>query len=237
MRVLLLALALAACGQTASAPDATPDAEPAMTSGLDLSGHLVAVGPEFRLDAIPEQNAVVLVYPAYDQTVSAPYAAPQATDTGVLLQSGDITLTLTPGACTHEGAVYPMRATVTTTNGRPADGCALVTWDRHLLELMPQIDACIAASPETNYVRYAGEHDGAVLVRLSGPTAEIDCRVSAGQAQITPRDGALAVAGDGEALFVRGSGGPNPGGECFEAPEVRGANGELLGWMLDPQGC
>jgi len=42
--------------------------------------------------------------------------------------------------------------------------------------------------------------------------------------------------GEDEAIFVRGPG-ENPGGECYDAPEVRSASGELLGWMMDPMGC
>ena len=36
--------------------------------------------------------------------------------------------------------------------------------------------------------------------------------------------------------FVRAPG-ENPGGECYQAPEVRDASGALLGWVLDPEGC
>jgi hypothetical protein len=50
------------------------------------------------------------------------------------------------------------------------------------------------------------------------------------------RDAALVVDGENAAIFERGPG-QNPGGECYEAPEVRDANGLLIGWMLDPQGC
>lgn len=237
MRALLLCLALAACGQAASPP--APDAEVATTSGFDLSGHIIAVGSDFRLDAIPDQNTTVLVFPDYDQTVSGPYVAPQATDTGAMFQTGDMMVTLTPGACVHNGATYPMNAHIEVTNARPADGCAIVRWDRHLQELIPQIDACIAQSPQTTWVSYAGRSGGdEVTVLLGGNNQFVECKVTGGVATVTPRvDGATPIAGDSEALFVRGSSGPNPGGECYEAPEVRSASGELLGWMMDPLGC
>ena len=244
MRALVLALALAACGQNAAPP--APEAEVATTSGMDLSGHLIAVGPEFRFDALPIQNIAVLVYPAYEQTVSEPYVAPEATDSGAVLQSGDITLTLTPGACTHDGATFPMRASVTITNGRPAEGCALIAWDHHLLELIPQIDACIADARGARWVTYAGDYQDVTLVRVQGDGQSFDCRLAVRPApngaevfiaDVRPRDPNLIVAGESEALFVRGSSGPNPGGECTEAPEVRSANGEMLGWMMDPLGC
>ncbi len=109
------------------------------------------------------------------------------------------------------------------------------SWDRHLLTLMPQIDACLAKSPSTRQISFAGQYRGAVLVRMQGETT-VDCRVADGLATIAPHDDALNPPGDGEALFVRAPG-ENPGGECYEAPEVRDANGAVLGWMLDTEGC
>ena len=100
---------------------------------------------------------------------------------------------------------------------------------------MPQIDACLAKSPSTRQISFAGQYRGSVLVRMQGETAA-DCRVANGVATIAPHDDALNVPGDGEALFVRGPG-ENPGGECYEAPEVRDASGAVLGWMLDTEGC
>jgi hypothetical protein len=237
MRALVLVLMLAACGQLAQ-PEATPEAEVAATSGLDLSGHVIAVGAAFRLDAMPDQNVVALMFPNEQQNVSAPYAAPQATETGAVLHSGDITLTLTPGACAHEGAIYPMHARVAVANGRSAEGCALVRWDRHLVELMPQIDACIAAAPaDMSWVSYAGRTGDDVIVRLQGNQAPLHCVVRDGAATVSPVGEDQRIAGDRETLFMRGSGGQNPGGECYQAPEVHSANGEMLGWMLDPLGC
>jgi hypothetical protein len=119
----------------------------------------------------------------------------------------------------------------------PAAGATTPTaWDRDLIALMPQIDACIARSPQTRQVSYAGRHDGAVLIRLQGDEEAIDCRISNNVAETRPRDMQLAIEGERAALFVRGPG-ENPGGECYVAPEVRDANGALLGWMLDPEGC
>jgi hypothetical protein len=235
MRALVFALALAACGQSGAPP--APEAEIATTSGLDLSGHLIAQGEDFRLDSAPDIG-VVLHYPEQELTVSGPYALPQATDTGALLESQGISLTLTPGACTLDGVNYTMRASVTIPNARPAEGCAFVRWDHQLVELIPQIDACIAASPSTRMVSYAARNgDDEVTVYLQGSPVFVECKVRNGQATVTPAPDPSPIAGVGEALFVRGSGGENPGGECFEAPEVRNANGELLGWMLDPMGC
>lgn len=237
MRAVLFALAVAACGQTsAPAPPAAPAALPG--GGMDLSGRLIAVGDGFRLDALPDENVTVLVFPAEEMTVSGPYVLPEATPTGAHMQADDISLTLTPGACVHESATYPMTAVVQITNSRPLNGCAIVRWDRHLRDLIPQIDACIAQAPDQNWVSYAAR-TGAdeVTVRLQGNRPALHCVVSGGGATVTPAAADARLAGDGEALFVRGSGGENPGGECYQAPEVRSASGELLGWMMDPLGC
>lgn len=237
MRALLLALALAACGEAETTTQAPP-AETPTTSGFDLSGHLIVMGSDFRLDAIPDQNTTILVFPDYDQTVSGPYVAPQATDTGAMFQTGGMTVTLTPGVCALDGVSYPMNAHIEVINARPADGCAFVRWDRHLQELIPQIDACIAQSPQTTWVSYAGRRGEDVIVRLQGDSRFVECTVTNGAATLAQRsENAPKIAGDGEALFVRGSSGANPGGECYDAPVVRSANGEQLGWMMDPLGC
>ena len=101
---------------------------------------------------------------------------------------------------------------------------------------MPQIDACIAAAPEARRVTYVGDDGGAYLVRLWSQSGGVDCRVANGVAQIGPRDDDVRIGGEHEAIFVRGPG-RNPGGQCFTAAEVRSADGELLGWLDDPNGC
>lgn len=119
---------------------------------------------------------------------------------------------------------------------------APVAWETRLSELLPYIDACIAKSPETRYVNYAGLLDNeTVAVRLGGGPGEFVCTVptadpGAANAVIVPDDENAAFAGEGSATFVRGPG-ENPGGECYEAEEVRNADGEVIGWWADPEGC
>jgi hypothetical protein len=105
-----------------------------------------------------------------------------------------------------------------------------------LLALLSQIDACIAKQPDAREVTYAGERDGGVFVRLSSPQNNFDCSVRAGVAQVSRRDEALTIDGENAAIFIRGPG-DNPGGECYQAPEVHDAHGALIGWMIDPEGC
>lgn len=117
-----------------------------------------------------------------------------------------------------------------------------VGWEARLTEMLPYIDACIARTPETRWVSFAAPTGEAlVTVRLLGDGGGFDCTVpdddpTPTHAVITHRRESWEVEGEGSAIFVRGPG-ENPGGECYEAPEVRDATGALLGWMADPEGC
>jgi hypothetical protein len=119
---------------------------------------------------------------------------------------------------------------------------APVVWETRLSEMLPYIDACIAKSPETRYVNYAGLlDDERVAVRLGGASGQFLCTVltadpTAANAVIEPDDETTAFEGEGSATFVRGPG-ENPGGECYEAEEVLNADGEVIGWWADPHGC
>ena len=254
MRLLVLAaaFALAACEPASAprpdeAPAASPAAPAAQTGQIDLDslkGRIVALGrdPEWRLDA-DAQLGIILVMPEQGLTFSSDFTAPQRTaDGGARLADPPIALTLTREACTLNGAPYPMGASAQIENGEPLIGCAFVRWDWRLIEMLPAIDACIALSPQTRIVTYAAIEDaGRVLVRLHGEGASPrDCHApltaDGAPAIILPSDATLLIAGDGDAIFVRAPG-QNPGGDCYEAPEVRAADGSLLGWMDDPLGC
>lgn len=115
-------------------------------------------------------------------------------------------------------------------------------WETRLTEMLPYIDACIAKSPETSWVAYAGMlNEQEVAVRLGGAPGQFVCTVPmanpiAANAAIVPDDETVSFEGEGSAIFVRGPG-ANPGGECYQAQEVRNADGELIGWWADPDGC
>jgi hypothetical protein len=159
------------------------------------------------------------------------------------MDAGDITVDLTVAPCAIQGVGYPLRAIVQPHRQAAVEGCAYVRWDQKLVELMPQIDACIAAAPAARMVSYAGPYQRGTLVRFMGEDAQtaVDCVVTAGAANVHPVDSNLHLLGEGDALFLRAepgpNPGPNPGGECYAAPEVKAADGTLLGWMIDPQGC
>jgi len=130
----------------------------------------------------------------------------------------------------------------TTTAEAPAPAATPVAWETRLTEMLPYIDACIAKSPETRWVSYAGLlDDESVVVRIGGAAGEFQCTVStadpsAANAVIAMDDETVAFEGEGSAIFVRGPG-ENPGGECYQADEVLNANGDVIGWWADPHGC
>lgn len=236
MRMLLCAaLLMAAC--TRNAPEARPPAPPAPSQTADLTGAVVARGePQWRLD-INRETGMSLALDEGAQTWTAAYVAPERTAQGYRFASGDLTVELETAPCTSERAEYPMTAVVQAPGREPLNGCAAERWDAHLLELMPEIDACIAAAPEARRVSYAAARGDGYFVRLRSESGGIDCSVGAnGVVQISLRDETTHIGGENEALFVRAPG-ANPGGECFEAPEVRDPSGDLLGWMDDPHGC
>lgn len=243
MRFLLCAalLALAACGQNSPPPaaDDTATQPPPLEQDL-LTGAIVAGGDGWTLVADPGAQAIQLTMASGD-TASAPYQSPERTPTGYRLAGDGVTLDLELAPCTTEGIDYPMRATAQARGQSAVTGCAVVRWDAQLVRHMPQIDACLSRSPQTRRITYAGGEGRAALVRMTGEAGAVDCGFDSGEPRVGPRDENVRRAGDGAAIFVRAQAGadpgPQPGGECFSASEVRGEDGALLGWMDDPLGC
>lgn len=234
--VIVAACALAACGQQAPPEPANETAPVAIPLGS-----FIAYGdaPEFEFIADTSAQALELRM-NYETVASAPYSPPQPTNEGARIVSGELTIDLVPGDCTASGVQYPLRITIQPLGREAVSGCAIERWDTRLIEMMPYIDACIAKSPETRWVTYAGTTGDHITVRLrGGDNVERDCTVTREEPQnavAQQRSETLRVAGENAALFVRGPG-DNPGGECYDAPVVRAANGEALGWMMDPMGC
>ena len=132
--------------------------------------------------------------------------------------------------------------TATKTEAHAPAEAAPAAWETRLTEMLPYIDACIAKSPQTRWVSYAGLlDDESAVVRIGGAAGEFQCTVpmvdpTPANAVIVQDDETVAFEGEGSAIFVRGPG-ENPGGECYEAEEVRDAQGEPIGWWADPHGC
>lgn len=228
---MIAAGALAACGPSTQSSDDVPSS----SDGALPFGPIYAVGQDWTLNANPADNTISF-YAEDGTEASGAWSPPAPVEGGHRIVAGDITLDLQQAACTLFDTPYPMAATVTAA-GKSFTGCAAMRWDYQLIALMPQIDACIAQRPDSRWITYAGETaPGEVIVRMRGGDALSDCRVSNGAATIRDQDGNTRYATDNAVIFVRGPG-DNPGGECYDAPEVRGANNELLGWRVDPLGC
>lgn len=105
-----------------------------------------------------------------------------------------------------------------------------------IIDRLPLIDACLAQAPDRHVVTI--DPAARRTLRLSGEAGDVDCVVP--DDNDDPANATVLPALDdppADAIqFVRAPG-ENPGGECYQAPEVRGADGALLGWVLDPEGC
>ncbi len=256
MRTIGVLAALAAIGAAgcepperadpAPVPAATPTAAsvPPIAAAddplADWRGGVAARGTEpfWRFDAHP---GGVLAFEAMgtETTTEAPYVEPAATDGGLSFASGAIRAVIRPGQCSDgmSDIVYPASAEVTA-QGQTWRGCAYPRWDRALVALLPQIDACLAASPEKGPVILARVESEGVRVRIATGETRFECLVSPGDGARVLRSGASEepLAGERNPTFHRAPG-ENPGGECYKAEDVRGEGDELLGWLADPQGC
>lgn len=240
---LAAALALAGCNPAQKAPPAPAEATSGEFTGVDMSrleGRIVALGaaPAWRLDA---DAGLGLILVQGDETISADFARPTADGAGgARLVSGDLDLGLRGAPCTQDGAAYPMTAALSVRGGAPMQGCAFVRWDHDLTALLPAIDSCLSLTTDETPLRvtYAGrEADGRTLVRMRNADGAYDCRTGGTEdAEIALTDPALRIGGESAAIFLRAPG-ENPGGQCYQAPEVRGADGTLIGWWDDPEGC
>jgi len=244
--LLPLLLSLAACGLEPASQAPQPAAAPASGAGVGLdtlTRHVVAIGEGWRLDSDP-QAGLSLDVSNSGELISADYAAPTRTNEGAArIASGRLALTLEARACTLGGASYPMTAAVVVEGQAARAGCAYMRWDERLTELLPAIDACLSVAPAGAIVSYAAQ-EGAdrVLVRLRNGETGSDCRAprapSGGPAVTIARDVALGAPGEGDPLFVRArDGATQPGGECYEAPAVRGPDGVVLGWLAADEAC
>ena len=105
-----------------------------------------------------------------------------------------------------------------------------------IIDRLALIDACLALAPDRRVVTI--NPAATRTLRLSGEAGNLDCVVpddapDPANATVLP---ALDDPPADAIQFVRAPG-ENPGGECYQAPEVRDAHGELLGLVLDPEGC
>ncbi len=234
--LLLVAMFLAACGAPVAQSDDLP-----LDDHRGTNGAIVAVGENWQLNGDPAINALS-IYMDDGTEASGTWAPPYYAEGRI--SASDIRVTLENAACELNSVPYPMRATVVFP-GHTLTGCAAMRWDSRLDDLIDEIDACIAAMPALRTVTYAGDlPDGSTLVRVRDGDDIQDCHVVSGAARHSPRDESVIVATENAAILLRARPDEtqNPGGECYEAPEAlvfsgHPATSEMVGWMLDPEGC
>jgi uncharacterized membrane protein len=219
----------------------TASAEPASSP---YSGPITAVGTEpfWRLSIDPASDTIWLNELEGAGYPVSPYASPVVgSDGSATFKAADFTVRLKmAGGCSDgmSDLSFPMEATVTA-GSHTYRGCAYQRWDNDLLALLPQIDACLAAAKAKGPVSLATRTNAGVIVRLPADEGVFECAfrldsVEPGSAGLLTD--AVPMVSERDPLFFRAPG-ENPGGECFEAPEVRAADGSLVGWTMADEDC
>lgn len=183
--------------------------------------------------------------PEHDETkeYTIEYTA-QAGPDAHIWTSGPLTVNVSSGACSDGMSdvdyPYTIDVAVIGEGAFTLKGCAYRSWGQDILAAIPIIDACLALDanrPPISYAAATAKDAGYVILSGSDEHPLQGCVVTGGKAVLAPfPDDSAEPPGTNAEIFVRGPG-ENPGGECYEAPEVKDADGKLLGWWLDPMGC
>ncbi len=157
-------------------------------------------------------------------------------------KAGALTLTISGATCSDGTTAYPYTSElkITGRKARTLKGCAYRPWGQEVLTALPVIDVCLKGQESGTAVLYAAAMaPDAGLVLFNSNTEDGGfkaCTVTAGKASMTDMAYVDAPPGASAEIFIRGPG-ENPGGECYEAPEIKDASGAVVGWWLDPAGC
>jgi len=216
----------------------------AAEGGNEYAGGITAVGAEpfWALSIDPASNSIWLHEMEGSGYPAATYVAPTiGADGSAKFATPDFTVQLKITEACSDGMsdlVFPMETTVTA-GEQTYRGCGYRRWDNDLLALLPQIDACLKAAKSKGPVSLATRTNAGVLVRLPGEDGTFECgfpgvSVTPGQAGVVAD--AVPMVSENDPLFYRAPG-ENPGGECFDAPEVRAADGTLVGWTMANEDC
>jgi hypothetical protein len=164
--------------------------------------------------------------------------------------------TVAPIACSDgmSDTAYPYTVTLDllVPPARNLKGCGFRSWGQDVVSAMPVIDACRtsadfpgtpsgAITPPVAFAAASGPKDGyALFLGQTEETRYIECVVADGTVSLGPFKGEAGPAGTEREIFVRKTGlagEVQPGGQCYEAEEVKSEAGEVLGWWMDPLGC
>lgn len=244
MLSFILALTAAAPATEAAAP-ALP-LPPALPITQAAKGRLSTVGSEpfWRMEI--SGPTVMLIEPGEDGVKVEEFTTESSTalgDTAHVWTAGPLSLTVSAGACSDgmSDTVYPytVEAVFVGKAARVLKGCGYRPWGEDILAALPVIDACLKDAKEFPAILFAAASapDAGVVLRAGTEAGLLNaCTVTAGKATTMPFAGEDFPPGTEREIFVRGPG-ENPGGECYDAPEVMDAEGRLVGWWLDPEGC
>ncbi len=224
----------------AAAASAAPTSSTPFTKGLSAFG----TEPFWNLTIDPSS---FLMFQNGDMApVDVPYAAPViGTDGSATFKSGALSIALRADPTCSDGMsdlVYPYGATVTVTGGEQAGtykGCAYELWTNHLLELLPQIDICLKEAKSRGAVLIAARSEGMTTVRIGKEDTIFQCTIPDGAAKPEKAglvNDSIPLLAEGNPMFFRAPG-KNPGGECFDAPEVHDDKGNLIGWTMVNEDC
>jgi uncharacterized membrane protein len=249
---MLLILALASATATVTLEPPAPAAlpiPPALPMAEAAKGNLRAVGTEpfWRLDIVGTE--MTLTTPGEDGDKIDQFKTEYSTalgDTGHVWTSGPLSVTVTFAECSDgmSDTSYPYTVDAVLLGAKGSDtqnlkGCAYRPWGQDVVSALPVIDACLALDENKPPVVYAGitAPDSGYVMLAGGDENPLNaCTVLGGKATVAGFDSDASPAGTNSEIFVRGPG-QNPGGECYDAPEVKDADGKVVGWWLDPEGC
>lgn len=242
----MLSAMLVAAATAASAPSEAypwPAAKPIAEAA---KGALRAAGAEPFWGLEINGKTVKLTQPADDgekidefQVVSSSAMG----ETTHVWTAGALTVTYSAEACSDgmSDAAYPytVEAVLVGEGGATFKGCGYRPWGQDILTALPIIDACMKSdSAEAHAILYAAASapDTGFLLMPAGDGDTHACTVKGGEVTAGSHVGDATPAGTGAEMFIRGPG-ENPGGECYEASEVKDADGNVVGWWFDPEGC
>lgn len=242
---LLLTTAAAAATPAPDAPAALP-IPPALPIPEAVKGELYGAGTEPFWGIRISGTTMVLTTPGPEHDEVKEFKTEYSTALGGnahVWSSGPLSVTVAGGECSDgmSDTTYPysVEAVLIGDETLTLKGCAYSPWGQTVVAALPVIDACLALDETKLPIVYAGAtapDAGFVMFAGSDENPLKACTVVAGKATVAVFGDEPSPPGTNAEIFVRGPG-ENPGGECYDAPEVKDADGKVVGWWLDPEGC
>jgi uncharacterized membrane protein len=239
--LLILALTTATAAATPALPLPLP---PPLPIAEAVKGALAAVGadPSWNLQIVDDKLTLTESIDDDENIEDFKLVSSEAQgETAHVWKAGALTVSISAAACSDGVQSYPYTSElkITGKKARTLKGCAYRPWGQDVIAALPVIDACLAQGANKPVVVYAGATaaDAGVVMLAGGEENPLSaCTVTGGKASVVAFEGGDWPPGTNAEIFVRGPG-ENPGGECYDAPEVKDGAGRVVGWWLDPAGC